>query len=159
MYFAVWWNVIKNKEWYNKHYYKFLPRENGDKNGSGAGSNSVCDTKKLLDCCVERHADNMIALDPPCYSVFNSNVNEINKIKRLDLTNNDFKHNDYEEMLDTGIVKSGVNRTLWFKNNQLQIIETTKKSLTVFHNKMVVLSNNSCAPFVQGLRFEDYIVE
>ena len=116
------------------------------------------DRKKLLGCCVERMADNMIALAPKCYSVFNDDGREINKVKGLDLNNNTITHTDYEDVLDKGIVKSGVNRTIRFKDNQLQYVDTCKKSLTAFHVKMVVLPNQCCCPYINGLDANDYMV-
>ena len=148
MYFAVSGDVISNKEFYYKHYNKFLPSENGD----------VMDRKKLLGCCFERIADNMIAMAPKCYTVFDNNGKEINKIKGLDLTNNNITHTDYEGVLTNGVVKSGTNRTIRFKNNMLQYIETKKRSLTGYMNKMVVLPNQCCCCYINGLTAEDYVI-
>lgn len=37
-------------------------------------------------------------------------------------------------------------------------ITTNKNALTGFHNKMITLMNQSCAPFIKGLSAKDYVV-
>ena len=87
LYIAVSGNPIANQSFYDNHYFKFLPNDE---------INDVHDRKKLLGCCIERQADNMIALAPKCYSVFNSNGKEVNKLKGIDLSDNNIHHDDYE---------------------------------------------------------------
>ena len=53
--------VIKNKEFYDKHIYEFMPNTN---------IGTVDDTKKLLGCCVEKYGENQVALCPKCYSIW-----------------------------------------------------------------------------------------
>ena len=100
----------------------------------------------------------MIALAPKCYSI-NSKNSEINKLKGLNLTDNDIHYDDYKEIIDKNSTKSGVNKIMKCKGCDLFEIEQEKRSLTGFHNKMIVLSNQCCVPYVYGLIAEAYIVE
>jgi hypothetical protein len=37
--------------------------------------------------------------------------------------------------------------------------EQTKVAISALHNKMVLLDNNACAPFIYGLTRKDYIIK
>ena len=141
LYIAVSDYYIKDKAFYNKHVDKFM-----------SGS------KKLLGLSIEREGSSMIALAPKCYSI-NSKNSEINKLKGLNLTDNDIHYDDYKEIIDKNSTKSGVNKIMKCKGCDLFEIEQEKRSLTGFHNKMIVLSNQCCVPYVYGLNASDYLVE
>lgn len=56
-------HIIKDKHYYNKYIYEFMPDPD---------INSVYDEKKILGCCVEKYGDNQIALCPKCYTIWNN---------------------------------------------------------------------------------------
>ena len=43
-------------------------------------------------------------------------------------------------------------------HNIMSKITINKNALTGFHNKMIVLSNEACAPFINGLSAKNYLV-
>ena len=44
-------------------------------------------------------------------------------------------------------------------NNQMSKLTVQKNALTGLHTKMIVLENQSCAPFVKGITANDYIIQ
>ena len=42
---------------------------------------------------------------------------------------------------------------------EMSKITVQKNALTGFHNKMIVLKNQACCPFIKGLTANDYIVD
>ena len=133
--------------------------------------NSVYDEKKILGCCVEKYGMNQIALCPKCYTIWNNeNINgqEIRcsfgvtkslKLKGVSLKTNKIKSSDYKDILDNKCVKSGKNINLQMNHNIMSKITINKNALTGFHNKMIVLPNESCAPFIRDLRAANYEVQ
>ena len=150
LYIAVSDDYIKDKAFYNKNVDKFM---------SG--------NKQLLGLSIEREGSSMIALAPKCYSIISQSAtsngisknSEINKLKGLNLTDNDIHYDDYKEIIDKNSTKSGVNKMIKCKGCDLFEIEQEKRCLTGYHNKMVVLSNQCCAPFVYGLKASDYSIQ
>ena len=45
------------------------------------------------------------------------------------------------------------------QNNQMSKLTINKNALTGQHTKMIVLENQTCAPFVTGLTANDYIIQ
>ena len=114
---------------------------------------------------------NQIALCPKCYTIWNNeNINgqEIRcsfgvtksiKLKGVSLKTNKIKSSDYKDILDNKCVKSGKNINLQMNHNIMSKITINKNALTGFHNKMIVLPNESCAPFIRDLRAVSYEVQ
>ena len=142
--------IIKDKEFYNENIYKFMPNPS---------INSVYDEKKILGCCVEKYGDNQIALCPKCYTIWNNNgVTKSLKLKGVSLKKNKIVSSDYKDVLDHQSVKLGKNINLQMNHNVMSKITINKNALTGFHNKMIVLPNEACAPFIKGLRANNYEV-
>lgn len=132
--------------------------------------NTVYDEKKILGCCVEKYGDNQIALCPKCYTIWNNDVidghNELCsfgctkslKLKGVSLKTNNIVSSDYKDIIDHQCVKSGKNINLQMNAHMMSKITINKNALTGFHNKMIVLENQSCAPFIYGLYACDYEV-
>ncbi len=152
--------IIKNRAFYDENIYKFMPNPN---------INTIADEKKILGLCIEKYGENMIALAPKCYTIFNSGaVTKALKLKGVSLKKNHITSDDYKDIIDNGGVKVGKNINLQMvMNNKIQSkisemtmskITVNKNALTGTHTKMIVLENQSCAPFIHGLTSGDYII-
>jgi hypothetical protein len=88
-------------------------------------------------------------------------IEEIVKMKGvMKSLNMDIGRKNYEDAIEHEISTTGTNITLRMNNNyEMTKQKVTKVAITPIHNKMRVLSNNACAPFIEGLKAEDYIVE
>jgi hypothetical protein len=109
----------------------------------------------------------MIALGPKCYTiktVEKESVKDILKVKGVTLKQNpQIGPESYKQVLSEKTVIMGENILLRMKAEKGQDFRMTKQIqpkivMTGIHNKMRVLSNESCAPFVEGLGKESYIV-
>ena len=142
--------VIKDQEFYDNHVYTWLPDPTKD----------VYDEKKILGMAVEKFGDNCIALAPKCYTIWNNNgTTKSLKLKGVSLKKNKIISSDYRELIQKENVKSGRNISLQLKNGQMSKVFITKNALTMTHTKMICLPNNSCAPFIFGLKADMYKVE
>jgi hypothetical protein len=67
---------------------------------------------------------------------------------------------NYSDAIERNIPATGVNMTLRMSRSSFNMTKqtVTKVAITPIHNKMRVLSDNSCAPFIEGLKADDYIV-
>ena len=143
--------IIKDHDFYNKHIYKFMPNPD---------INSVYDEKKILGLCVEKFGENQVALAPKCYTIWNNDGRTKSlKLKGVSLKKNNIVSSDYRNIIDEGTVKVGKNINLQMKNNVMSKITVNKNALTGSHTKMIVLSNQACAPYIDGLTAKDYFVE
>lgn len=144
-------HVIKDERFYNENIYKFMPNPM---------INDVYDSKKILGCCVEKVGECQIALCPKCYTLYNlDGLTKSLKLKGVSLKKNNIKASDYREVIDEGIIKHGKNINLQLNQHLMSKITVNKNSLTGKHVKMVVLPNQSCAPYIEGLSAKDYFVE
>jgi hypothetical protein len=146
-------NVIIDQNFYDENVYKWLPDPN----------KGLKDEKKLLGLTVEKEGSCLIAISPKCYYLRDFNEKEIMKIKGLSQKNNG--HITQEMVL--GVIREnktikGENKifrtqkieNVWKMTKQVQ----TKVAISALHNKMICLENNACAPFIYGLKREDYII-
>ena len=101
--------------------------------------------KKLLGLAIEKEGENMIALAPKCYTIWNGE-NEIKamKLKGVSLKKNKLTKEDYKTSLNN--TTPGKNINLQLKNNQMSKLTVNKNALTGKHTKMIVLENQSCVP-------------
>ena len=140
-------HVIKNEKFFNNNYFKFMPNPS---------INDIYDSKKLLGACVEKVGECQIALCPKCYSLFNKNgLTKSLKLKGVSLKKNNIKSSDYKEVIDEGIIKRCKNVNLQMIKNKMSKITVSKNALTGKHTKMIVLPNQSCLPFINGLSAKD----
>ena len=142
--------VIKDRAFYDKHIYKFMPNP---------AINTTYDTKKILGACVEKYGANQVALCAKCYTIWSDDRTISLKLKGISLKKNDIKPCDYKEVLDNQTVKKGKNINLQMNNNVMSKITVIKNALTMYHNKMIVLSNQCCCPYIHGLTAKDYYFE
>ena len=122
--------------------------------------NTIEDEKKILGCAIEKTGENMIALGPKCYTIFNSNGQTKSlKLKGVSLKKNIIKYEDYKSIIENKSIKQGKNINLQMNNNQMSKLTVQKNALTGLHNKMIVLDNQSCCPYILGLTSKDYLIE
>ena len=144
-------NIIKNRSFWDQHVYKFFPNPD---------LHTIADEKKLLGCAIEKIGENMIALAPKCYTIWDNNAQtKALKLKGVSLKKNTIVHTDYSDVLNKCTVKHGKNINLQMKNNKMSKLTVNKNALTGCHTKMIVLSNHSCAPFITGFTAKDYYLE
>lgn len=80
------------------------------------------------------------------------------KLKGVSLKKNKITSKDYENVIANNTVIAGKNINLQFKNNMMSKLTVNKNALTGTHIKMICLSNQACAPYIHGLKADDYIV-
>ena len=141
--------IIKDKCYYDKHVFNYMPNPD---------IGTTADEKKILGACVEKYGDNQIALCPKCYTIWNDN-NETKslKLKGVSKKTNDIKFADYKNVIDNGTTVVGKNINLLMRKNQMTRVTVNKNALTGFHNKMIVLKSESCAPYINNLTANDYV--
>jgi hypothetical protein len=152
-------NVIKDREFYNKFVYNWFPNP----------ELGFADEKKLLGLAVEKEGNEMIAVSAKCYYLhaYNKKKDDYENITKAKGYSQKFTHLDrtnYEDAISPES-KTTFRSNMLFKmiapkgfdfrmEKQFQM----KKVITPIHDKMRVLENNSCAPFIDGLKREDYLV-
>ena len=77
----------------------------------------------------------------------------------MSLKKNNIVSNDYLDILQNRNIKKGKNINLQMKNGTMSKISVVKNALTGLHTKMIVLSNQCCAPFIKGINANDYVVQ
>ena len=77
----------------------------------------------------------------------------------MSLKKNNIVSNDYLDILQNRNIKKGKNINLQMKNGTMSKISVVKNALTGLHTKMIVLSNQCCAPFIKGINANDYVIE
>ena len=139
--------VVKDKEFYDKHVYEWFPDPSKD----------VWDHKKILGLAIEKHGDNCIALAPKCYTIWNNDgTTKSLKLKGVSLKKNRIVSADYKTALESTV--QGKNINLQLKNHTMSKVTVYKNALTATHTKVVVLPNQACAPFIHGLKADQYVV-
>ena len=147
--------VVKNKKFYNENKHLFFPDESL-KEGT---LERIQSEKKLLGLAIEKEGENCIALAPKCYTIWdnrNDNSDETTKaikLKGVSLEKNDIKYEDYLNVLKEGNTKVGKNINLQLKDSTMCKITVIKNALTGAHTTMVVLDNQSCAPFIKDAKY------
>ncbi|KAA6391382.1 MAG: hypothetical protein EZS28_013092 [Streblomastix strix] len=147
--------IIKDQLFYDLHYKKWLPWDNC----------TVAEEKKLMGITTESYGENIVCLAPKCYSLYNGNeqnddiVSLVNRMKGVSEKKANLTTNDYIKCLNDGCNINVTTNNLQMKMGIMSLICTEKSALTVDHNKMVVLSNGCCAPFMYGLNADHYLID
>lgn len=144
--------IISDRDFYDKFAGMFLPNPS---------IGTKADEKKILGCCIEKYGDNQVALCPKCYTIWNDHSDKAIslKLKGVSLKKNNIKSSDYESIIKDKIIVPGININLQMKKNRMSKVTVNKNALTGFHNKMIVLENESCVPFINGLTSNDIVIE
>ena len=140
--------VIKDKEFYDKHVYDYFPNPEKD----------IYDEKKLLGLAIEKEGCSCIALCSKCYTIFNDDgTTKSLKLKGVSLKKNKIVSSDYEKALKEPIKGKNINLQL-SRDNQMSKITINKNALSAVNTKMIVLENGCCCPYIQGLYAKDYTI-
>ncbi|KAA6394037.1 MAG: hypothetical protein EZS28_010435 [Streblomastix strix] len=148
-------NMIKDQQFHDQHYKELLPWDNC----------TVAEEKKLMGVTTESQGENIVCLAPKCYNLYNGNEQNddiillVNRMKGVSEKKANLTTNDYIKCLNNGYNINVTTNNLQMKMGVKSMISTEKSAHTEIHNKMVVLSNGCCAPFMYGISTEHYIIE
>ncbi|KAA6361021.1 MAG: hypothetical protein EZS28_043452 [Streblomastix strix] len=126
---------------------------------------TVAEEKKLMDITTESQGENIICLVSKCYSLYNGNEQSDgivllgNRMKSASEKKAILTTNDYIKCLNDGCNINVTTNNLQMKMNVMSIISMEKSALTGIHNKMVVLANGCCAPFMYGINADHYQID
>ncbi|KAA6390930.1 MAG: hypothetical protein EZS28_013543, partial [Streblomastix strix] len=147
--------VIKDQLFYDQHYKEWLPWDNC----------TVAEEKKLLGLTTESYGENIVCLAPKCCSLQNGNeqnddiVSLVNRMKGVSEKKANLTTNDYTKCLNDGCNINVTTNNLQMKMGVKSMISMEKSALTGIHNKMVVLSNGCCAPFMYVINADHYLID
>jgi hypothetical protein len=140
--------IVKDRAYYDKHVYDWFPDP----------SKGIEDEKKLGGVAIEREGDEMIAIAPKCYYIRTNGKDKL-KIKGCSLGRNpQITSASYKDNIRDGTTANATNCGFHVKNGEIVKDYVEKTAISGIHNKMIVLSNNSCAPYIKGLNISDYSV-
>ncbi|KAA6371677.1 MAG: hypothetical protein EZS28_032796 [Streblomastix strix] len=141
-------HVIKNQQFYDENAKYFFPTVEGD----------LLDEKKILGLAIEREGPEIIALAPKNYYM-KVNDKEKLKLKGVNQSTNKITKNQIVDNITNGTITKCTNMRVGQKNYQMSKLSTEKNGITGIHTKMVLLSDQSCCPYVFGLNATDYTVQ
>ncbi|KAA6362519.1 MAG: hypothetical protein EZS28_041954 [Streblomastix strix] len=147
--------VINDQLFYDQHYKEWLPWNDCN----------VAEEKKLMGITIESQGENIVCLAPNCYSLFNGNeqnvdiVSLVNRMKGVSEKKANLTTNDYIKCLNDECNINVTTNNLQMKMGVMSMISMEKSALTGVHNKMVVLSNGCCAPFIYVISSDHYLIE
>ncbi|KAA6397482.1 MAG: hypothetical protein EZS28_006992 [Streblomastix strix] len=147
--------VIKDQLFYDQHYKEWLPWNDS----------TVAEEKKLLGFITESQGENIVSLAPKCYNLFNGNeqnediVSLMNMMKGVSEMRANLTTNDYIKCLIDGCNINVTTNNLQMKMGVMSMISMEKSALIGIHNKIVLLSNGCCAPFMYGINADHYLIE
>jgi hypothetical protein len=148
--------VVKNRGFYRKHVYEWLPDPYG----------GLENEKKLGGIAIEKEGDFLIAIAPKNYTIgimadmakAKLKMKGCNEERNKHITTQSYISNitDKEETKGENCGFHAIN----YKGQQMLFKDTVnKKCITGVHTKMIVLSNECCAPYIYGLTAKDYYVD
>ncbi|KAA6390024.1 MAG: hypothetical protein EZS28_014448 [Streblomastix strix] len=139
--------VINDREFYNDNAKFYFPSIRGD----------IYDEKKILGLAIERQGVAMVALAPKNYMIeTNYNGNSKIKLKRVNQKTNKFTKAQIVDCVNEGKITKCTNMRLGQQNHQMSQLAIEKNGITGIHDKMIVLSNQSCCPYIFSLTAKDY---
>ncbi|KAA6367403.1 MAG: hypothetical protein EZS28_037070 [Streblomastix strix] len=149
--FTQWFNaVISDRDFYNDNAKYFFPTIKSD----------VYDEKKILGLAIERQGTAMYALAPKNYmieTIYCANTKI--KLKGVNQKSNKITKDQIVDCINEGKITKCTNMRLGQKNHQMSQLSIEKNGITGIHNKIVVLENQSCCPYMYGLTAKDYSYE
>ncbi|KAA6402881.1 MAG: hypothetical protein EZS28_001593 [Streblomastix strix] len=126
---------------------------------------TVAEEKKLICLTTESQGENIVCLAPKCYSLQNRNeqnddiVSLVNRMKGVSQKKANLITNDYIKCLNDGCNINVTTNNLQMKIGIMSLISMEKSVLTGIHNKMVVLANGCCAPFMYDINADHYQID
>ncbi|KAA6372242.1 MAG: hypothetical protein EZS28_032232 [Streblomastix strix] len=170
--------VIKDKQFYDKNFYKFFPKPKQVIEQENKCSKSkikelqIQDEKKPLGVAYEHCGSTLIALAPKNYWLrqeFDKKDPIVVKLKGMSLKLNPQINKDaYENNIKKGKIVKGKNTSLrqhQERNSDDEVfskmsrINTTKNGITGVHTKMIVLENQCCCPYIDGISADKYKIQ
>ncbi|KAA6374687.1 MAG: hypothetical protein EZS28_029787 [Streblomastix strix] len=147
--------VIKDQLFYDQHYKERLPWNDC----------TDAEEKKLMGLTTESQSENIICLAPKCYNLYTGNkqnvdiVSIVNRMKGVSEKKANLTTNDYIKCLNGRININVITNSQQMKIRVMSMTYMEKSALTGILNKMVVLSNGCCAPFMYGNNADHYLIE
>ncbi|KAA6353930.1 MAG: hypothetical protein EZS28_050543, partial [Streblomastix strix] len=132
---------IKDKQFYDDNVKNFFPMI----------ENNLLNEKKILDLAPENQSTEIIALASKNYYI---KVGENDKIKLKGVNqkiSKIFKQNIIDN-INEGTITKATNMRLGQKNYIMLKIAKKKNGITGIHTKAIVLKDQSCCPYVLGLK-------
>jgi hypothetical protein len=163
--------VIKDKDYYDKHYGEWFPTKYVEDLPKDTSKdeiiNVLSDEKKLLGLAIENEKENMIALCPKCYSLFNDEEIDSGKakmrVKGVSLKKNKLCPNNYKGVIENKDNVNATNVNLQMKKYddflEMSKVRVSKIALSYQHTKMIVLKNESCVPFIYGVDASKWVCQ
>ncbi|KAA6386008.1 MAG: hypothetical protein EZS28_018467 [Streblomastix strix] len=180
--------VIKDKQFYDQNFYKFFPKskqvitnesqsildkiEQLEDRKLKIKELQIENEKKPLGVAYEHCGSTLIALAPKNYWLrqeFDKKDPVVIKLKGMSLKMNPQINKDaYENNIKNGTVAKGKNTSLrqHIERNEedevfskMSRINTTKNGITGVHTKMIVLKNQCCCPYIEGITADKYKIQ
>lgn len=144
-------HVILNRGFYHQHVYEWFPDP----------YHGIANEKKLGGLAIENIGDYMIAIAPKNYTI--GIKTDANKAKRKmkgcsEGRNKQITSQSYIDNINKKTVTNAENCGFRVKNGVVVKYTVNKAAITGIHTKMIVLPNESCAPYIHGLTAADYRV-
>ncbi|KAA6384875.1 MAG: hypothetical protein EZS28_019599 [Streblomastix strix] len=86
-------------------------------------------------------------------------VSLVNRMKGVSEKKANLTTNDYIKCLNDGYNINVITNNLYMKMGVMSMISMEKSALTGINNKMVVLANGCCAPFMYGINADHYLID
>ncbi|KAA6366640.1 MAG: hypothetical protein EZS28_037833 [Streblomastix strix] len=152
--------VIKDKQFYDDNAKYFFPTIEGEPLGGSLTTPkaALMDEKKILGLAIENEGTEMIALAPKNYYIKVGEKEKI-KLKGVNQKTTKISKQNIVDNINSGTITKAVNMRLGQKNYIMSKIATEKNGITGIHTKMVVLKDQSCCPYIFGLKASDYIID
>ncbi|KAA6380192.1 MAG: hypothetical protein EZS28_024280 [Streblomastix strix] len=139
--------VISDREFYNDNAKYYFPSIRCD----------VYDENKILGLAIERQGISMTALAPKNYMIeTNYNGNSKIKLKGVNQKTNKITKAQIVDCINEGKITKCINMRFGQKNHQMSQLSIEKNGITGIHTKAIVLSDQSCCPYLFGLTASDY---
>ncbi|KAA6355370.1 MAG: hypothetical protein EZS28_049103, partial [Streblomastix strix] len=116
------------------------------------------DEKKILGLAIENEGTEMIALAPKNYYIKVGEKEKI-KLKGVNQKTTKISKQNIVDNINSGTITKATNMRLGQKNYIMSKIATQKNGITGIHTKAIVLKDQSCCPYVLGLKASDYIID
>ncbi|KAA6375004.1 MAG: hypothetical protein EZS28_029470 [Streblomastix strix] len=139
--------VIKDKQFYEDNAKYFFPT-----------IENLLDEKKILGLAIENEGTEMIALAPKNYYIKVGEKEKI-KLKGVNQKTTKISKQNIVDNINSGTITKAINMRLGQKNYIMSKIATEKNGITGIHTKMIVLKDQSCCPYIFGLKASDYIID
>jgi hypothetical protein len=140
-------DIVSDREFYEKNYNEWFPSSK---------------KKKLLTLEYEHCCVNLVALAPKNYWCDDGKKREFRSkgvSTRGNLNQELTKEETVLDCLQNRKIIGAENMALRQKNNKMTKQTLRKTGLSAVHTKMIVLENEACLPFIEGISANNYYIE